>query len=101
MATAPADIPVGAVVEIPLGRGVVRFSGTTAFQVGKWIGIELAEAKGKNDGSVQGIPYFVCKPNHGVFIKPSQVKVVRLPNASPGPGPPVRTPPPLRAMLQK
>ncbi|KAI0030979.1 dynactin [Vararia minispora EC-137] len=85
MATAASDIPVGAVVDIPLGRGVVRFSGTTSFQVGKWIGVELSEPKGKNDGTVQGVQYFACKMNYGVFIKPSQVKLVRVPDPSPRP----------------
>jgi CAP-Gly domain len=67
---------LGAIVQVQLGRGVVRFVGATSFQVGKWVGIELDEAQGKNDGSVQGIPYFTCEPNHGVFVRPSQIKAV-------------------------
>ncbi|TBU58180.1 dynactin [Dichomitus squalens] len=67
---------LGAIVEIPAGRGVVRFAGATSFSAGKWIGIELAEPNGKNDGTVQGIKYFTCKPNYGVFVRPSQVKVI-------------------------
>ncbi|KAF8547555.1 hypothetical protein OG21DRAFT_1527081 [Imleria badia] len=35
-----------------------------------------ASNKGKNDGSIQGIAYFSCRPLHGVFICPSQVKVL-------------------------
>ncbi|KAI0042583.1 hypothetical protein FA95DRAFT_1636409 [Auriscalpium vulgare] len=85
-----SDIPLGSIVEIPLGRGVVRFYGITSFSPGKWVGIELSEAKGKNDGSVQGVPYFSCQMNYGVFVKASQVKVVSLP-ASPSPH--NRTPP--------
>ena len=34
---------LGAIVQVQLGRGVVRFVGSTSFQVGKWIGIELDE----------------------------------------------------------
>lgn len=67
---------LGAIVEIPVGRGVVRFAGTTSFSAGKWVGIELNEPNGKNNGIINGIPYFNCKPNYGVFVRPSQVKVI-------------------------
>ncbi|KAI0701257.1 dynactin [Cerioporus squamosus] len=70
------DPPLGAVVEVPVGRGVVRFCGATSFAAGKWIGIELSQPNGKNDGSVQGVKYFSCKPSYGVFYRPSQVKVI-------------------------
>lgn len=73
-----ADIPpLGAIVDIPVGRGVVRFAGTTAFQPGPtWIGIELYEANGKNNGTIQGVTYFNCKPKFGVFVRLSQVKEI-------------------------
>ncbi|KAI9569455.1 dynein associated protein-domain-containing protein [Boletus coccyginus] len=74
-----ADPPVGALVEISTGKGTVRFCGTTSFAPGKWVGIELFEPKGKNDGSIQGTVYFSCRPLHGVFIRPSQVKVLEQP----------------------
>lgn len=70
------DPPLGAPVDVPAGRGIVRFCGATSFSQGKWIGIELFEPNGKNDGSVQGVKYFNCKPNCGVFVRPSQVKIV-------------------------
>lgn len=53
---------------------MVRFSGSTAFSTGKWVGIELYEPNGKNDGTVNGVPYFNCKPGHGVFVRQSQIK---------------------------
>ena len=83
---APTDPPLGAVVEIPAGRGTVRFCGATSFSQGKWIGIELEEPIGKNDGSVQGVRYFTCKMPYGVFVRPSQVKgVLALPEPTPPP----------------
>ncbi|KAF9488647.1 dynactin [Pleurotus eryngii] len=65
---------VGSIVEIPAGRGVVRFVGSTKFSPGNWIGVELYEQKGKNDGTVNGEAYFPCKPGYGMFVRPSQVK---------------------------
>lgn len=73
---APADPPVGALVEYQGLRGIVRFFGTTSFSPGKWVGIELFEPKGKNNGNVQGTAYFTCRPNHGVFVRVSQVSVI-------------------------
>lgn len=71
------DPPLGTIVTVPQGRGVIRFKGTTSFKAtGKWIGIELYEKNGKNDGSVEGISYFRCEPGHGVFVRPSQIKTV-------------------------
>ena len=35
--------------------------------------MECNEAVGKNDGSVDGIRYFRCKTNHGVFVPPNKV----------------------------
>ena len=36
---------------------------------GTWIGLELDEAHGKNDGDVRGYRYFSCPPNHGLLAK--------------------------------
>lgn len=49
--------------------GVISYVGTTHFQAGTWIGVELDTPTGKNDGSVQGIQYFQCKPKHGIFVR--------------------------------
>ena len=64
-----AEPVIGSIVEVPVGSSLVRFYGATSFSSGKWIGIELGEPVGKNDGTVQGVKYFTCKPNHGMFIR--------------------------------
>ena len=45
-------LTLGQKVELnDLRTGTVRFVGNTAFQTGDWVGIELEESSGKNDGS--------------------------------------------------
>lgn len=67
-------LSVGTVIELPDGRqATVRFVGTTHFADGQWIGLELDEATGKNDGAVQGERYFDCAPGHGMFVRPTVV----------------------------
>ncbi|XP_035714495.1 dynactin subunit 1 isoform X3 [Folsomia candida] len=70
---------VGSRVEI-VGRdgaqGTVAFVGSTTFASGKWVGVALDEAKGKNDGSVNGTAYFDCPPNHGIFVRMAQITLV-------------------------
>lgn len=38
-------------------------------------GVELDEAVGKNNGSVKGVVYFHCVPNHGLLVRPWDMKV--------------------------
>ena len=57
----------------PPSSGVVRFTGLTKFATGTWVGIELDVANGKNNGSVNGVKYFKCKTNHGLFVRPESV----------------------------
>nr|CAH90217.1 hypothetical protein [Pongo abelii] len=47
----------------------------TLFATGKWVGVILDEAKGKNDGTVQGRKYFTCDEGHGIFVRQSQIQV--------------------------
>ncbi|XP_032240809.1 CAP-Gly domain-containing linker protein 3 isoform X2 [Nematostella vectensis] len=53
--------------------GVLRFCGRTEFASGEWVGVELDQPVGKNDGSVDGVQYFQCEPNHGIFAPASKV----------------------------
>ncbi|XP_056005085.1 dynactin subunit 1-like isoform X4 [Ostrea edulis] len=56
--------------------GTVAYVGTTLFSSGKWIGVILDDEKGKNNGTVQGKTYFTCNPNHGIFVRQSQITVL-------------------------
>ena len=68
------EISPGTVITLTDGRqGTVRFIGTTSFAVGDWIGVELTDATGKNDGAVQGERYFECEPGFGMFIRPTAI----------------------------
>ncbi|XP_017320263.1 dynactin subunit 1 isoform X2 [Ictalurus punctatus] len=71
-------VKVGSVVEV-IGkghRGTVAYIGNTLFASGKWVGVILEEARGKNDGTVQGKRYFTCLENHGIFVRQSQIQLV-------------------------
>ncbi|ODA81611.1 hypothetical protein RJ55_00112 [Drechmeria coniospora] len=71
------DFKPGQAVQLSDGRkGVVRFAGQTHFQVGEWVGVELEEKTGKNDGSVQGERYFDCPMGYGMFVKPMMVTIL-------------------------
>ena len=57
-------------------RGVVRFVGVVKEipgTGGPWVGIELDEPVGRNNGSVGGVPYFQCMDKHGVFVRAERV----------------------------
>lgn len=50
--------------------GHIRYYGATAFGDNDyWVGIELEAPEGRNSGVVQGVRYFPCKPNCGLFVR--------------------------------
>lgn len=72
-----SDFQIGQTVEFSKGvKATVQFVGNTHFSPGDWIGIELEDASGKNDGSVQGQRYFDCPSGHGMFTRPSVLKII-------------------------
>ena len=70
------DLPleVGQTVLSKDGRqGVIRYIGNAAFATGVWLGLELPDDKGKNDGSINGERYFECQPGFGIFVRPESI----------------------------
>eukprot|EP00041_Stephanoeca_diplocostata_P013379 m.234334 g.234334 ORF g.234334 m.234334 type:complete len:867 (+) comp19317_c0_seq2:297-2897(+) len=69
--------------------GTLRFMGvcpsSPPFYEGYRCGVELDQPFGKNDGTVQGYAFFVCRPQHGLLVIPDKVTVQRT-------GMPVRVP---------
>ena len=53
--------------------GHIRFIGPTKFAHGVWIGVELDQPFGKNDGSLNNVRYFTCPENRGVFVKSDKI----------------------------
>lgn len=79
--TMPSHIKIGMVVYVwvqskeRIVKGVARYIGKTTYQKGFWIGVELNESKGDNNGALKGHAYFHCRPNHGIFVRATQVSV--------------------------
>ncbi|KAH8268775.1 hypothetical protein KR018_006139 [Drosophila ironensis] len=72
------DLKKGARVELT-GKdllGTVAYVGMTSFAVGKWVGVILDEPKGKNSGSIKGTQYFQCDENCGMFVRPTQLRLL-------------------------
>nr|XP_046910356.1 kinesin-like protein KIF13B isoform X2 [Dermatophagoides farinae] len=55
--------------------GTIGYIGETDFAPGIWVGIILDTPTGKNDGSVNGISYFQCRPKFGIFVKPEKLRL--------------------------
>mmetsp|Transcript_40941 Transcript_40941/g.67290 ORF Transcript_40941/g.67290 Transcript_40941/m.67290 type:complete len:253 (-) Transcript_40941:110-868(-) len=53
--------------------GVVRYVGSMKGRTGVWYGVELHEAFGDNNGSVEKKKYFKCAKNKGVFVQRAEL----------------------------
>lgn len=63
--------------------GTLRYCGPTLFADGLWAGIELDEAVGKNNGTVDGVLYFKCPPNYGMSMIQTLLTVPSLTQTAP------------------
>lgn len=71
------DFRIGQTVQFGDERqGIVRWLGRGAFAAGEWVGLELPDDSGKNDGSVKGERYFECAPGHGMMIRPEAIGAI-------------------------
>lgn len=43
---------------------------------GEFLGVQLSEPLGKNDGHVKGVAYFDCPAQHGLMVRPEDVALV-------------------------
>jgi len=83
-----ANLCIGDIVELFEGRsqGTVRYVGKPAFAPGvEYVGLELTQPTGMNNGTVRGKKYFTCELNHGIFVKPHTV--TKIADAPPAPAP--------------
>jgi hypothetical protein len=81
---------VSAMVKDKRQRGTVKYLGVTSFEKGEWCGLQLDDAVGNHDGTVQSVRYFYCAPKHGVFVRPSAVTLID--ESAPAPAPAKKTP---------
>ncbi|XP_055300477.1 restin homolog isoform X5 [Sitodiplosis mosellana] len=58
--------------------GILQYIGETKFAPGNWCGVQLDEPSGKNDGTVDGVQYFNCPPNFGIFVPLAKVSLSPL-----------------------
>lgn len=53
--------------------GTLRFKGPASFANGFWAGVELDKSEGSNNGTYDGVVYFACDKNHGIFAPPDKI----------------------------
>lgn len=82
----PRHLTVGTRVKIktrdPPTDAVIKFIGKTKFGTGYWIGVEVDDDSGKNDGTVNDQSYFKSKDKRGLFVRQGVLAVVGHVNRS-------------------
>lgn len=69
------NLPVGCRVIVEGDKhGTLKYKGRIKSRDSFWVGVELDEPVGNNDGSVDGIEYFSCAINYGLFVSLDKVK---------------------------
>ena len=58
----------------------MKYCGELEGKEGVWVGVELDDPLGKNDGSAGTVRYVTCAENHGTFAKPTNVQCGDFPN---------------------
>ncbi|KAK9763990.1 hypothetical protein K7432_008887 [Basidiobolus ranarum] len=56
--------------------GQVAYIGRTEFGSGEWIGVELDNADGRHDGTVNGVQYFSTENQRGVFVRRDSLQLL-------------------------
>lgn len=54
--------------------GVLRYAGMVHFEGGEWCGVELDQALGTNNGAINGVRYFNCGADYGLFVPAAEVR---------------------------
>jgi len=61
-------------------RGTVKFVGEVEqLQPGYWVGVQLDEPLGKNNGTIKGIQLFECPDGHGTLVRGKNIRVGDFP----------------------
>ena len=71
------EFQVGDQVTVNGKTGRLAFLGNTQFAKGIWAGIVLDTKDGKNNGIVNGVQYFECEANRGLFARPEKLAALQ------------------------
>ena len=61
-------------------RGEIKYVGKLPdMGLGYFVGIQLDEPFGKNNGTFNGVSYFQCSHKYGIFARPSEITIGDFP----------------------